>query len=87
MLAAIQGVFKKLPCNLENNFKQIHVVLLKKLDKKLKIYKIESQYTKVLAFFCLNLYSIQKIHPTRHHAHQPLQKNIKLTGSETKTYN
>ena len=27
------------------------------------------------------------IHPTRHHAHQPLHKNIKLTGSETKTYN
>ena len=26
------------------------------------------------------------IHPTRHHAHQPLHKNIRLTGSETKTY-
>ena len=30
--------------------------------------------------------STRMIHPTRHHAHQPLHKNIRLTGSETKTY-
>ena len=30
--------------------------------------------------------STRMIHPTRHHAHQPLNRNIRLTGSETKTY-
>ena len=30
--------------------------------------------------------STRMIHPTRHHAHQPLHKTIRLTGSETKTY-
>ena len=30
--------------------------------------------------------STRMIHPTRHHAHQPLHRNIRLTGSETKTY-
>ena len=34
----------------------------------IKIYKIESQCTKLLALFCPNLFSIQMIHPTRHHA-------------------
>ena len=68
----------------------ISYVLVKKINKKetelnsTKIYKIESQFTKLSALFCPNRFSIQMIHPTRHHAHQPLHKNIKLKRSETK---